>query len=90
MQCRAFTVLDKLGYGCLVFGLGQFLILTKMPQNRTLASKVVKSDLKVIMIFSLSKALVELRGLEAMSLRKLSLWDLFVCLFAAQFRNWVY
>ena len=42
--------LVKLGYGGLALGLSQYSILPQPPQKMTLASKVVKSDSKIIML----------------------------------------
>ena len=55
-----FTDLDKFNlvkfsYGGLVLGSGQFLQCPQLPQGMTLASKVVKSDSKIIISLCLSK-----------------------------------
>ena len=42
--------LDKLGYGGSVLVLSQFLQLPQVPQEMMLASKVVKSDSKIIVL----------------------------------------
>ena len=42
--------LVKLGYGGLALGLSQYSILPQLPQKMTLASKVVKSDSKIIIL----------------------------------------
>ena len=42
--------LVKLGYGGLVLGSSQFLLLPKLPQKMMIASKVVKSDSKIIIL----------------------------------------
>jgi len=38
----------KLGYGGLVLGSRQFLLLPQLPQKTPIASKVVKSNSKII------------------------------------------
>ena len=49
---ECFTDLDKLKFVMVVrfFGSSEFLILPKLPQKTTLASKVVKIDSKIIIL----------------------------------------
>ena len=46
----------KLGNGGSVLGLGQFLLLLQLPQQMTLASKVVKSESIIIILLCWSKS----------------------------------
>ena len=45
----------KLAYGDLVLGLSQFFLLPQLPQNKTLASKLLKSDSKITILLHWSK-----------------------------------
>ena len=57
LQCvSGIWTISELGYGGLVSGLRQFLLHPQLPQNMLLASKVVKSDLKIFILLYQSKS----------------------------------
>ncbi len=49
-------ILVKFGYENLILGMKQLLLLTYLPQNMMLISKVVKSDTKIIILFCQSES----------------------------------